>query len=273
MSAGIDLRTVSLDDALAKVKEQIRKDASNTKNRIFLFQMLTVLGQWDKALNQLEALAGLDPESLDMVTMYRTVLECEALRSEVFRGNRTPLIFGEPDHWLALLLQALNHAARGEFAQAAVLRSEAMDEAPATAGTIDGEPFEWIADADSRLGPVVEAVVNGRYYWVPMHRIQRIDLEAPEDLRDVVWMPARFVWANGGELVGLIPTRYPGSESVADDAIRLSRKTEWQDLGEGCFAGLGQRMLVTDSGEYALMDVRHIEFNAATREASDSTEP
>ena len=34
--------------------------------------------------------------------------------------------------------------------------------------------FEWIADADDRLGPVLEAIVNGRYYWVPFERVRRI---------------------------------------------------------------------------------------------------
>ena len=73
--------------------------------------------------------------------------------------------------------------------------------------------FEWLADADSRLGPILEAVIDGRYFWVPLENIHQIVLEKPKDLRDVVWVPAEFMWRNGGTAVGLIPSRYPGSES------------------------------------------------------------
>jgi len=82
-------------------------------------------------------------------------------------------------------------------------------------------------------------------------------------LRDVVWMPVHFKWANGGDTVGLIPTRYAASEKHADPLIRLSRKTDWQEPAPGVFAGLGQRMLATDSGEFSLMDVRQIRLNVA----------
>lgn len=260
MSAEQLLREGRLPEAIAELKEQVRGNPASAKQRIFLFQMLAVEGSWDKALTQLNTAAELDTEALAMAQTYRTALECEVLREKVFAGERTPLIFGEPEHWIALLIQALGHLSRGELAQAAKLRDQAYDQAPAASGTIDGVPFEWVADADTRLGPMLEAIVNGRYYWVPFHRIQTIALEEPADLRDFVWMPAQFTWSNGGELVGLIPTRYAGSEQSDDSALRLARKTVWRDLGERCVTGLGQRMLATDAGEFALMDVRRIEL-------------
>ena len=79
-------------------------------------------------------------------------------------------------------------------------------------------------------------------------------------MRDVVWMPANFVWLNGGEAVGLLPTRYPDSENHQDAAIKLARKTEWQEPDEGLFIGFGQRLLSTNNNDYALMDIREITF-------------
>jgi type VI secretion system protein ImpE len=147
------------------------------------------------------------------------------------------------------------------------LRSRAVEAAPGSAGTIDGQPFEWIADADMRLGPICEAVINGRYYWVPFARLSKVDIEAPTDLRDVVWTPAHFVFANGGESVGVIPTRYAGSESADEPAITFARKTVWQEGAPGLFTGLGQRVLATDSGEHALMDVRAVVIGDAAAAA------
>ncbi len=112
----------------------------------------------------------------------------------------------------------------------------------------------------------MEAIVNGRYYWIPLQNIHVINIEEPVDLRDMVWMPAHFTWANGGEAVGLIPTRYPGSELNEDPFIRLSRKTEWIEQEGGLYFGIGQRMLATDIGEYPLMDIREIIFESVDLE-------
>jgi type VI secretion system protein ImpE len=76
-------------------------------------------------------------------------------------------------------------------------------------------------------------------------------------------MPAYFTLVNGGEAAGLIPTRYPGSERAEDAQIRLARRTEWSEDGAGMYLGMGQRVLVTDAGEYSLMDVRRIDLSAA----------
>jgi type VI secretion system protein ImpE len=190
--------------------------------------------------------------------MYREALRCELLRAEVFAGKRSPMVFGEPEQWLALLIESLLLEGRGQTAQAQKLRDQAFEEAPASPGTIDDVAFEWIADADMRLGPILEAIVNGRYYWIPFNRLSRIDIDEPADLRDVVWMPAHFQFTNGGEAVGLIPTRYTGSETSADGAICLARKTLWEEISPGVFHGSGQRLLTTPAGEHPLMDVRRI---------------
>jgi type VI secretion system protein ImpE len=165
---------------------------------------------------------------------------------------------------MALLVEALRLDAISQEAEATALRNQAFELAPATSGCLDGTPFEWISDADSRLGPILEAIVNGRYYWIPFQQIRKIQLEAPTDLRDVVWMPAEFTWLNGGQASGLIPTRYPGSELTDDGLIKLARKTEWTEFSSAVPRGLGQRLLATDTDDYALMDIRKIELNAGS---------
>jgi type VI secretion system protein ImpE len=178
-------------------------------------------------------------------------------------------VFGEPEEWLALLIESMLVTGTSRASEAPDLRARAFESAPPSAGSVDGESFEWIADADMRLGPVCEAVINGRYYWVPFERFSRIELEAPVDLRDVVWLPAHFQFANGGETVGVIPTRYAGSEAADDTQICLGRKTVWTEEAPNVYSGLGQRVLTTDTGDHPLMDVRSILFG----DASESDEP
>ncbi len=102
--------------------------------------------------------------------------------------------------------------------------------------------------------------MNGRYYWVPIHRLKQVSIDPPEDLRDLVWLPAHITLVNGGEMFGLIPTRYAGSEAHDDSLIRLARRTEWQEPAEGVFEGLGQRIWATDADEYPILNVRQLQF-------------
>ncbi len=260
-----------LNGTLEELQAQVRKDPAEVKHRIFLFQLLAVLGDWQRAITQLNVIGEMDALSLPMVQTYRQALQCEALRSDVFAGERSPLVFGKPEQWMALLFEALRITAEGDHQHSQEVRSEAFELAPMTSGRVgeeSGERFEWIADADSRLGPMLEAIIDGKYYWVPFQRIRKVAFEEPADLRDVVWTPAFFTWANGGESAGLIPTRYPGTELTGDSTMMLAHKTEWDDSGAGLYRGLGQRILATDRGEYPLMDVRNL-----TLDADQGTEP
>ncbi len=263
MQLGELLTERSLRPVLLKVQDQVRREPANPKHRIFLFQLLAVLGQWQRALTQLGVLGEMDAATLPMVQTYREALRCEALRAEVFAARRSPLIFGDPEPWVALLLEALRLSAEGHHAQAQAVRAQAFEAAPAVSGTVDGQSFAWIADADARLGPVLEAIINGRYFWVPLQRIRALKLEAPVDLRDLVWIPAAFTWSNGGEAVGLIPSRYPDSPSSEDPLIQLGHKTEWIEQTEGLYIGLGQRLLASDEGEYPLLDLRLLRLDGA----------
>ncbi|WP_249937122.1 type VI secretion system accessory protein TagJ [Roseateles sp. DAIF2] len=232
--------------------------------RTLLFQLMAVTGQWTRASAQLEVCGELDAGTLAMVNTYREALRCEQLREAVFEGKTTPMILGEPAEWVAALVQALKLEADGDARAAAALRAQALEQAPATAGTLDGQAFDWICDADSRLGPVLEAVVNGRYCWVPFAALSRVTIEAPTDLRDLVWVPTALEFPNGGGSVALIPTRYPRSTAFDDERVWMARRTEWQALAAGeqdeQYAGVGQRVLMTDQGEAGLLDVRLIEL-------------
>ncbi|HEY2023141.1 type VI secretion system accessory protein TagJ [Paraburkholderia sp.] len=260
MNAEECLREGDLDGCLRELQNQVRKDPSNAAYRVFLFQLLAVTGAWDRALTQLNVVGELDAAALPMVQTYREALQCEALREAVFKGERAPLIFGEPTGWLALLREALRLDATGDSGAAAAARAQALDEAPATAGALNGEPFTWLADADNRLGPTLETVLNGRYYWIPFFRIKRIEIEPPSDLRDRVWMPAIFTWANDGQAAGLIPVRYPGTLAEQNRALWLARLTEWIGDDPALARPVGQRMFASDANDYALFDVRTIEL-------------
>lgn len=263
------LKAGDLAATLSSLQDKVRANPADAKLRIFLFQLLCVMGDWKRAITQLKVSAELDESATMMAKTYREAIICEVYREKVFAGEKAPMILGEPEEWLALLIEAQPLLAQGKVTEAADLRGQAFEAAPAVSGTLNGQAFEWIADADMRLGPVLEVIVNGRYFWLPFSQIHRIEAEAPADLRDAVWTAVTLTLRNGGEVAALIPTRYAGTASSGDDAAKLARSTGWTDLGAETFAGDGQRLLATDQDDFALWDVRSLIIGEAPSEGME----
>lgn len=264
MDVEASIKAGHLQEAWQTLAGLIRAEPGRADLRRSAFRLLAVRGEWKRAAEQLDVAARCAQGPASMLDqVQRRLLACEALRREVFAGSRTPVVLGEPAPWVALLVQALVPAAQGRWAEARSLRERALAEAPASRGSMDGTPFAWIADADSRLGPVLEAVVEGGYCWIPFDRLRALSVDPPQGLADLVWATARLTLATGGEVGAAIPVRYPGSET-AGDALALARRTEWTDRGDGCWTGLGQRMLSTDAGDRSILEVRSLVLAPAT---------
>jgi type VI secretion system protein ImpE len=190
------------------------------------------------------------------------VVESEILRSEIFKGPKTPIIFGEPEEWMGDLVHANQLAAQGEIAAYDETQKRAFDKAPATKGEIDGKAFEWIADADTRMGPMLEVIMQGCYRWVPFMRIASIRFEPTKNLCDLVWRSANFTWTNGGVASGFVPVRYFASEDCPDASIQMARKTDWIKKSEQLYLGVGQRVLTTDQDDTPILEIKEITLAA-----------
>ena len=256
------------DEALTALENDVRKAPGDAKLRVFLFQLLAVLGKWDRATTQLEVVAEMNPAALLMAQACRQAILSEQFRGEVFAGKRSPLLLGEPDAWVQQLIAAMSLEGQGKLDAAAELRAQALEDAPTSSGFVEvgaGDDavrtnFEWIADSDPRLGPMLEAMVGGKYYWIPWHRVRAVKIEKPVDLRDTVWLPARFLWSTGAAQDGFIPARYPGSDAPGvDGAVRMARSTVWTGAAN-VERPLGQRVFATDAGEFGLFVTRTIQI-------------
>jgi len=260
-----------LQDQLAELQCRIKADAANVKLRIHLFQLLCVMGNWTRALAQLQVCGQMDAKSLPMAQTYREAIRYELFRAEVFAGKRAPQVMGKPPAWIGPLIEALRHDGSGDYAAAAALRERAMDEAEPSACTVDGVACEWFADGDSRLGPVCEIIANGQYFWLPLESCQGVSLEPPADLRDLVWASGEVLLPNEGRVPVLVPARYPGTaEATGDNAdlLKQSRVTEWHEAHPGMWFGMGQRLWSSDVGEHPILDTRLVSFPLASAESA-----
>jgi len=120
-------RQGNLGACLALLQADVRNRPEDVRQRVFLVQVLMVLGEWERALTQLGVLKELAASALPMVQSYGVAIQCEGLRAAVFRGERSPLLFGEPEPWMAEMVQAVGLKARGHDGEAAALRAHALE--------------------------------------------------------------------------------------------------------------------------------------------------
>ncbi|MES2054480.1 MAG: type VI secretion system accessory protein TagJ [Pseudomonadota bacterium] len=249
------LRSGDLDGARRVLIEDVRRKPGDVLTRLFLFQLLSVRGEWDKAATHLGVLAQLSPEAAMLAVVYGQAIAAEREREAVFAGTSTAMVHGGPS-WADGVADSIRLMAIGDGKAALTARDEAFEKAPDLAGTIDGQRFEWIADADVRFGPCIEAIIGGRYGLLPFDAIAGLKSEGPKDLRDVVWYPVEIAMKAGHSVAALIPARYPG---VTDDAAeQLGRATNWHD-GPNGQTGSGQRLWsLSDGQDCELLSVRSL---------------
>lgn len=235
------LRQGDLTGARAALVEIVRAKPSNAEARMFLFQLLTVTGEWSKARTQLQSLAQLSPAAQMLAAAYGQLLEAELVRQSVFSGDLRIDVLANPDGWASGLADSLQLFAQGINEAAAVAREVAFNAAPDCSGTYNDKAFDWIADADSRFGPCCELIIAGRYGLMPLDAVETIKSGGPRDLRDLVWLPVELAMKSGQSIAAFLPVRYPGSEASSDTNIQLARGTTWSPAAWGD-QGSGQRL-------------------------------
>lgn len=256
MNAEVLLRAGDLPGARKDLAQALRRSPDDVQLRQFFWQLLAVFGEWDKAEQQLRTLAMAEPKAMMMGGVYNQVLGAMKTRAAVIAGTTrgTSLVGSEP--WVEALLDALQVSGQGG-GNAAELSEAALADAPATAGTMDGEAFAWIADADLRFGPMLEAVIGEHYGFVPFAACKRLKVSEPVDLRDTVWLPVEIETRSGQTSMAFVPVLYPGTERTGDNELMLARRTDWVEQ-DGVEVGLGQRLLSTDGPENGILALRDI---------------
>lgn len=260
-TADLHLKSGDLDGARAALIATVKKSPADQAARLFLFQLLAVMGDWDKASSQLRALASLSAEAQMLATVYDQAMTAERKRLDAWSGRQPFDVLVPSSPWVGELAQALGHFAAGRRAEGEQLRDQAFDQAGDTPGQLgDDERFSWISDVDPRLGPCFEAIVSGRWGLVPFEAVETIKSEGPRDLRDVIWYPVEMRLRSGQSAAALLPARYAGSELSDDSAVRLGRATAWVEDASG-ERPVGQRLWTTNAGEdLGLLSLRRLDF-------------
>ncbi len=255
------LRAGDLAGARSALVEVVRSRPSDARARMFLFQLLAVAGEWDKARKQLQSLAQLSPEAQMLSVAYGQAIDAEATRAAVFAGTARIDVLANADGWAGQLAEAIELMARGDVDAGIAARDAAFDAAPDAGGRFNDIGFDWIGDADGRFGPAFEVIIAGRYGLVPFDAVEKIKCDGTRDLRDLVWLPIQLGMKSGQSIAAFLPSRYPGSETSPDTTEQLGRATSWHATSWG-EAGRGQRIwTLSDGDDHGLLSLKTLEFD------------
>ena len=247
----------AIDAQLTKVKGQ----PTDQSARFFLFELFLFAGELDRARKQLDVLKYDDPKHSAAVEQYRFALDAEAKRRAVFAGKGEPEWLSQSGTHLPHRLEAVQALARGDQAAAVAALAAADAATPPAAGTLDGKPFNPLADADERFGPVLEVFgTGGVYSWVPFEAVQSVIMNPPAAPRDIILRPAHLTLDNGVEGDVLLPGLYPNTFEAADEELKLGRGTDWLGDDGEVPRGVGGRTFRAGDKFVSLADVRAVTF-------------
>ena len=249
----------SLAEIFAGAQARAKAAPGDLAARSTLWQVFAARGELERSRTQLDMMLRLDPSWAMEVQGCHSLLDAELRRNAVFAGLDAPTCLGQPPQWFALLASALPLLAQGHGKAAGDLLAQVTELAEPCTGSLNGVPFEWICDGDARLGPCLEVIAQGRYVWAPFASVRSLVCEAPQELRDLIWLPAKLEIDDSGSLDVFVPARYPGAVS---DEHRLARRTDWEALSGELYIGQGQKCLSTDADLTGLLDLRELRINA-----------
>lgn len=254
-----------LAEALACLHEEVRQAPADVERRVQLFALDCVLGRYERARSDLDVIQSMDESWTLAAQVYRRLIAAELFRRDVFAGRVRPTILGKPESWMAWNVQALALDADGHLDSARELREQAWQAAPEWPFRVDGTECAWLSDVDRRLGPVLETIIEGNYYWIPFGALTCIAPNPPEFMLDAVWLPARLGLAEGTEIAAYLNARYAGSEASDEGSVCLGRKTAWRETPAG--GGLwpvGHKVFESPDAEFPLFECRRIEIVSAS---------
>jgi type VI secretion system protein ImpE len=218
-----------LDEAIAALGDALRGDPTDVRRRTFLFELLCFAGELDRAEKHLDILSSRGKDAELGALLYRSALHAERTRRGVFDPGGMPPSTAEPRK---------------------------------VKGTLNGEPFASMTDADPRVGARLEIFAAGQYTWLPLEQIATVSVQPPKRLRDLLWVPAivrtspDFLGVELGEV--LLPVLSPGAHAHADPEVRLGRVTDVVSLDDGRMIPVGQKLFLVDDQEIPILEVREL---------------
>jgi type VI secretion system protein ImpE len=250
-----------LSDARKQLIEEVKSSPANAGKRTLLFQVHSLLGEWEKADRHLDVLAAQDVSRETGVQVYKNLVQAERKRLDVFRNGMLPSFLPKTPPYFETYKLACEKLRGKNLDDALKLFETVNEQIPVISGTMNGKSFTGFNDTDIFLSFFLEAIAEERYLWIPFEAIREISITPPKTLFDLIWVPAHITTWEGLALNCYLPVLYPESFLHQDDRIKLGRMSEWSPVGGPFSRGMGQHVYLAGDDETGILDIREITFN------------
>jgi type VI secretion system protein ImpE len=123
------------------------------------------------------------------------------------------------------------------------------------------EKFAEFYDCDNTFAGIIEVMVHDRYIWFPLSSVRELTVQKPTTLLETIWASGRVVTWDGLTTECFLPVSYPGSSCHENSQIRMGKMTDWIDLGNGNYSGIGQHLFQVGEREAGILELGEISFN------------
>lgn len=254
----------NLTEAISVATATLRSKPMDSATRFLLAQLFCFQEEFEKADRQFETFASQAAQPVPGVALCRQLIRAATSRREFFLKGRMPEFFSPPQPFVEQLLRAWVHFRAGDFSLSLSCLQQCQTLRPEVPGECNGRPIEDIADLDDFLSPVLEVLTpTGKYFWVPLNQLRRVEFRAAERPLDLLWRPATLDVIDGPSGDAYVPAIYCGFGESVSDSRRLGRETDWQEILEGVFRGVGQKCLLAGDDDVAVMDIESLKFTAS----------
>jgi type VI secretion system protein ImpE len=253
-----------LRDAVEAALAEVKKSPTDINRRGLLAELFCFVGDWERADKQIDTIGHQDPQAIVGLSLIRQLIRAEVSRKECFEQGRAPELLSEATPAMQKSLEALAAVREGDAATAARLVAEGEELRAHARGACGGQSFEDFRDLDDVTSGVFEVLTStGKYFWVPIERVQSIEFLKPERPRprDLLWRQAEMAVDDGPEGHVYLPSVYFASSGEdVDDQLRLGRGTDWVGGDGAPMRGRGQRMYLVGDEATSIMQLETIEF-------------
>jgi type VI secretion system protein ImpE len=262
-TAGDLFRAGRLADAVAAATAAVKNAPADIAQRVLLAELLVFAGNLERADVILDAASQVDPSALLIVSEFRQLLRAETARRQLYRDGRVPEFLGEPEPSEQASLKALVALRAGDLAGAKAQAEAAEELRPRNPGAAGALTFDDFRDAGDLYPGFIETFTStGKYYWIPLSRIETMIFHPPKRPRDLAWRRCSMTVTGGPDGEVYVPVTYYSDRDDLDDAHRLGRETSWSEPGDGPVLGWGQRVFLAGEEAVGIMDLETVEFQA-----------
>lgn len=251
---------MDLKTKLSEMIELVRSNPDNQEHRLALIQYQCLCAKWEQALKQIGQYQKLFPDTQKPLMLYLIEnISAEIRRQAVFKTQQKPKTLEQHASKLDILQKQLSLVAHVSEQKNKAL----VDDYTVLSENIDGSPVhitylladksvsemdsDWIMDGDVRTAFVYEYFYQGHYYWQTWDSIENISFKAPSSLLDIIWRASEIKFTNGECIQCTSPARYtvmPGEETAWSDLLMKCSQTDWIEIAEQLFTGVGQKNFV-----------------------------